>query len=179
MLVSSAAYAQTSTEDYTYDALGRLITVVTTGGSNNAETQSICYDDAGNRTDYVANTSAGATTCGGAPPPPPPPPPPSNNPPTTVQDFASGACSTTLTVNLTANDSDPESNYPLVLTGITKNAGAASASVVSSSSVSVTFGPIFDASNFTYTVEDSLGASSTGTLNLLTNSCGGGGPPPF
>lgn len=57
------ASAQSSTETYTYDSLGRLVSVVTTGGQNNAETQSICYDSAGNRTDYRANASGGTSVC--------------------------------------------------------------------------------------------------------------------
>ncbi|MEM6411028.1 MAG: hypothetical protein AAF683_05790 [Pseudomonadota bacterium] len=69
---STALSAQPSTETYTYDALGRLVKVVTTGGSNNTQTRSICYDKAGNRTEYVANKSNGSTVC--TPPPPPPPP---------------------------------------------------------------------------------------------------------
>lgn len=171
----SATSAQSSTETYTYDALGRLVKVVTSGGSNNSETQSICYDAAGNRTDYVANTSAGATVCGGSPTPTPPPP---NNPPTTGDDSASGACLTSLVVNLTQNDDDPEDNYPLTLTAITQTDGSASATIASASSVNVTFGPALDISTFDYIVQDSLGASSTGELAVLTLSCGGGDPPP-
>lgn len=60
---ASLASAQSSTESYTYDELGRLVTVVTSGGQNNTETQSICYDAAGNRTEYRANASNGATLC--------------------------------------------------------------------------------------------------------------------
>ena len=71
----SISYAQSSTETYTYDSLGRLVKVVTANGSNNGETDSICYDDAGNRTQYVSNTSAGSTVCSGSGSPPPPPPP--------------------------------------------------------------------------------------------------------
>lgn len=63
MSCAITASAQSSTEAYTYDAHGRLITVVTTGGQNNGETQSICYDLAGNRTEYVANSSSGSSLC--------------------------------------------------------------------------------------------------------------------
>lgn len=74
--------AQSSTETYTYDPLGRLIVVETSGGQNDDETHSICYDDAGNRTEYKSTSDGSASTCtgggsgGGTPPPPPPPPPP-------------------------------------------------------------------------------------------------------
>jgi len=78
LVSSSTTDAQTSTETYTYDALGRLVKVKTTGGQNNNETDSICYDDAGNRTTYQSTNNGGAAACvndgsGGAPPPPPPP----------------------------------------------------------------------------------------------------------
>ena len=182
LVAAYSAQAQQSTETYSYDALGRLISVETAGGQNNNETHSICYDDAGNRTQYKSDASGTPVTCAGGgtpPPPPPPPPPPSNNPPNTTNDSASGACSTTVSINLTANDTDPEGNYPLVLQSIVKTSGGASAIKISNSSVSATFGPAFDASSFTYTVADSLGATSTGQLNLFTSSCGGGGPPPL
>ena len=80
-------------------------------------------------------------------------------------------------VNLTANDSDPEGNYPLALTAISAGSGgAATATIASESSVTVTFGPSGDSTNFTYTVADSLGVTSTGQLTAFTDSCGGGGP---
>lgn len=182
--LAAIAQAQSSTEEYTYDALGRLKTVVTTGGQSDSETQSICYDKADNRTQYLANESAGATECTitgssspqppGSSDPPPPPPPPGNNPPIATGDSASGQCSTSATVNLTANDTDPESNYPLNLISIVKTAGSASATESSASTITVTFGASGDASSFTYTVADSLGATSTGTFTANTTSCGGG-----
>lgn len=84
----------------------------------------------------------------------------------------------TMTVNLTANDSDPESNYPLALTAVSAGTGFGGASIVSNSSVSVDFGPSGDISVVTYTVADSLGATSTGQLTITTSSCGGGGFEP-
>lgn len=48
--------------------------------------------------------------------------------------------------------------------------------VVSGTFVEVIFGPDFDISQFTYTVRDSLGATSAGTLTVITISCGGGFP---
>lgn len=181
------AYAQSSTETYEYDSLGRLVKVVTEGGQNDAETQSICYDEADNRTQYLANTSDGVVECsqgsGGTPTPsptptPPPPPPPGNNPPDTTDDFVSGTCSSTGFTNLIANDSDPENNTPLVLTNIVKNSGGSDVAIISGGLVEVFFASSAgDFSHFTYTVEDSLGASSTGELNVATSTCGGGGLP--
>lgn len=63
MTCATMGSAQTSTEVYTYDALGRLVRVVTAGGQNNAETQSICYDPAGNRTEYRSSASNGSSLC--------------------------------------------------------------------------------------------------------------------
>ncbi|MEP3050460.1 MAG: hypothetical protein ABJP48_09655 [Erythrobacter sp.] len=182
LFAACSAQAQSSTEAYTYDALGRLIKVETSGGQNDDETRAICYDDAGNRTDYEAVTGSTTLSCsaGSAPPPPPPPPPPSppppppsNNPPQTGADGVSGACSTGVTVNLTANDTDPEANYPLVLIDITRTNGTASASISSQSSVSVDFAATTDFAEFTYTVADSLGATATGQLTVST-TCGDG-----
>lgn len=62
------------TTTYTYDALGRLVGVSTTGDVNNGLSTTVAYDPAGNRTSY-------STGVGGAPPPPPPAPPPPAPPP--------------------------------------------------------------------------------------------------
>jgi YD repeat-containing protein len=176
----AAAAQQQSTEAYQYDALGRVISAKTGGGTNNDETHSICYDAAGNRVKYKTTTNGTAATCasqgtqGGAPTPSPSPSPsptPSNSPPATAPDTANMACDAVATVNLTANDTDPESNYPLALTAI-NGGGTASATIVSASSVSVDAGPVNGTSSFTYTVADSLGVSSTGTLTVNTTGCG-------
>jgi hypothetical protein len=197
MTCAALVSAQTSTETYTYDPLGRLVKVVTVGGANNGQTQSICYDKADNRTQYVANTSAGATECGGAPAPTPTPtptpsptpsptptptPPPSNSPPITSPDeLSANGCTGTFFVNLTANDTDPEGNYPLALTNITRSSGSATAAIIFGSTVQVTLSGVeLDVSNFVYTVRDSLGATATGTLTVSASMCSGfgGGPSP-
>lgn len=80
--------------------------------------------------------------------------------------------------NLTANDTDPEGHYPLTLTNIVKNQGGASATIMTGSLVEVIFAfSAGDFSLFTYTVQDSQGASATGQLSVSTTSCGGGGLP--
>lgn len=283
--VQAEAQQTSSTEEYTYDSLGRLITVDTTGGQNDDEVHSVCYDSSGNRVEYTATSDGTTATCvndGSSGSPPPPPPPASaefaindasasegnsvlfsvartgitsaahsvdwslqaqsatagvdyttasgtltfqpgetslpvsvqtltdtlvefteyfhanlsnptngaslmddqgigyivnNGAPQTTPDSASGPCYETLPADLTANDTDPESNYPLTLTAIVKNSGLAGATIVSASSVSVDYAGSGDVSDFTYTVEDSLGNSATGSLSVSTSSCGGGGPP--
>jgi len=58
LLVASAAIA-TETITYTYDSLGRLVTVASDGTVNDNQTAEIDYDATGNRTNYTA--SGGAT----------------------------------------------------------------------------------------------------------------------
>ena len=81
-------------------------------------------------------------------------------------------------MNLTANDTDPENNIPLVLLSVTRTSGFASASVTSASSVYVTTGAR-GTSVFSYSVRDSLGASATGQLTVTSTGtlsfCNGGG----
>lgn len=78
----------------------------------------------------------------------------------------------TATVNLTANDFDAE-DEPVkpVLLSIVKTSGRGSASKVSASSVSVSFALSGGSGVFTYTIEDSGGATDTGTLYVTTNEC--------
>ena len=84
----------------------------------------------------------------------------SNLPPVANADTTSFECSVYQTVNLVANDTDPENNVPLHLVSIT---GPGSATVTSTTSVTIgehstgTF-------TFSYVVSDSLGATSTGQL---------------
>jgi YD repeat-containing protein len=192
MLPNGAASAQQSTEsteNYKYDVLGRLVAVETAGGQNDEEVHSLCYDAAGNRVEFKATSdgteaacvsqgTAGGGSGGGGGEDPPPPPPPGNNPPVTQNDFVSGACFLTMPVNLTANDDDPEGNEPLTLTAVTPGSGYGGAGIVSNSSVIVDFGPSGDVSIVTYTVADSLGATSSGQLTISTSTCSGGGSEP-
>ena len=183
LAATGAVVAQSSTKTYEYDSLGRLVEARTAGGANNNEAHEICYDAAGNRIRFRATNDGSSITCPtGSTPSPSPSPTPTptptgggNSPPTTVNDYTSGPCLWSLTVNLTANDSDPEGNTPLVLQSITKNLGQSSATKVSNSSVRVDFGSSLGLTTFTYTVADSLGATSTGTLTAEVTSCGGGG----
>jgi YD repeat-containing protein len=184
LAATGAVVAQSSTKTYEYDALGRLVEARTSGGANNNEAHEICYDAAGNRIRFRATNDGSSITCPtGSTPTPSPTPTPTptgggNSPPTTVNDSVSGPCLWSLTVNLTANDSDPEGNTPLVLQSITKNIGQSSAMVVSNSSVQVDFGPSPGLTSFTYTVADSLGATSTGILYAEAMNCSGGGLDP-
>ena len=183
--------AQSQTETHSYDELGRLIVTTTSGGLNNGDTRSYCFDEEGNRQE-LKFTSNGTTANCVAPTPQTPPPPnsgssaptptptPTNTPPVAVNNSVSGLCWNVTTVNLTANDSDAE-DAPAkpVLVSISNGAGGqASATIASSSSVYVDFGPLWDITTFTYTVQDSDGAQDSATLSVATSSCGNGGMPP-
>lgn len=196
MTCAMVASAQSSTEAYTYDPLGRLVKVVTTGGQNNTETQSICYDAAGNRTEYRSNQSSGAEVCtlpsSPAPSPTPTPTPiPSPSPtptptptptpgataPVAIEDFVSGECFTTILTNVTANDIVDPSRTPLTVVAITKVGGQASVAVYSGGLVGVEFGPSGDFSLFNYTIRDASNATGSGTINVSTDQCNGVIPP--
>ncbi|MFA5970661.1 MAG: Ig-like domain-containing protein [Sphingomonas sp.] len=169
VLAAVGANAQSSTETYSYDALGRLISVVTTGGQNNAETHSICYDDAGNRTQYVSDSLGAPASCAGGSPPPPP----SNSPPVTQSDWASVFCLSTGSINLTANDSDPDGDS-LTLIAITRTSGGfADANIVSASTVNLIGDSEDGTTEFTYTVGDGRGGTATGQLSVDTFMCSG------
>lgn len=88
----------------------------------------------------------------------------SNQPPVANPNSLSIYVCQEVTINLTANDTDPEGNYPLTVTAVDSSPYA---SVWISSASSVTFeGHTAGGGTLTYTVEDSLGASSTGLISL-------------
>jgi hypothetical protein len=86
-----------------------------------------------------------------------------------ISDSLSLVRCTTATKNLTANDTDPEGHYPLVVLSAVSN-GKGTASVVSASEVSFTSSGSTGGTTVTYTVRDNLGASSSGTLNVNITS---------
>ncbi len=86
-----------------------------------------------------------------------------NLPPVTNADTTSFNCSVYQTVNLVANDTDPENNLPLTLVSINNYGGLVSAEV--SSTTSATIGVTSPGTyHFTYVVSDSLGATASGNL---------------
>lgn len=154
------------TTTYTYDPLGRLVAISTTGGPNNGLSIGTGYDPAGNRTTYTAGTGAPPPS---PPPPPPPPPPPSNQPPVTAPDSLSVPQCGSGTRNVLANDSDPEGHYPLALVSVTQGTKGA-ASIINSTTIEYQANFATGPDTVTYTVQDSLGATSTGTLNISITS---------
>ena len=162
-LAGRAAAAEGKT--YTYDALGRLVAVQHSGAATNGRADSLCYDPAGNRLRYASSGAGSLANCAAAPPPsplpgsPPPPPPAGNQPPVANLDTLTAPKCVQRTVNVIQNDTDPEGNVPLTLTGVSGDAW-----VASSTSVGLVTPDTNGTYSFQYTVADSLGATSTGTL---------------
>ena len=159
LLTPGTAGQAGETRTYTYDARGRLVAVDVNGGPADGQSAAYAYDDAGNRTNVTATGGAS---------PPTPTPTPTNSPPTAVADVVSVLCGATTTANLVANDSDPENNTPLSLVSIVLSGGSgfSGASIASSTSVSIHGDFEHSTTIYTYTVQDSLGATSTGTLTI-------------
>jgi hypothetical protein len=170
-LMNGAADAA-ETVSYTYDALGRLTNTAISGGPNNTIGTATCFDPAGNRTRYTVG--AGVTSCGtGTPAPSPTPTPtptptPANSPPVAVNDSGSGTCGQTKTINVLANDYDPDGHTPLSLVSVTPG-GNTDAQIASSTSLYVT-GYAVGTEYIYYVVKDSLGATATGRLTYTTTN---------
>ena len=147
---------------YSYDARGRLIKVIRSGSaqSNSNVTTDYTHDKANNRKQFVTINSPNS------PGTPPPPPPPSNQPPVANPDNAGSmqVCKTKNVV-VTANDTDPEGNVPLVVTAASGN-GAMEASVFNATTIQLISSSVTGSQSANYTVRDSLGASSTGTVTV-------------
>ena len=162
-LVAAGSPARASeTVTYNYDALGRLVAAQHVGSVNNGQAQSLCYDAAGNRTQYRSSAAGTLADCSAPPPSPPPSPPPGNQPPVANANSLSAPKCVQRTINVTANDTDPEGNYPLVLTAVDQPW----AWVQSSTTVGMTTPDTNGNYVITYTVADSLGASANGTLTV-------------
>lgn len=158
MLLATAGHAAAAgaseTVTYSYDALGRLVAVQHSGTVNNGQAQSLCYDAAGNRRTYQSSAAGNLADCT--------PPPPPNQPPVANPNSISAPKCVARSVNVTANDTDPEGNYPLVLTGVDQSW----AYVESSTTVGMTTPDTNGNYVITYTVADSLGATSNGSLTV-------------
>jgi YD repeat-containing protein len=184
---------------YVYDDLGRLIVTRTSGGVRDGQEAGTSFDPAGNRTNYRVSGVGGVSPPPpptpaptppppppvptpsppppAPPPPPPPPPPPANNPPVTAADTLTVDRCGYGEVNVTANDSDPDGNVPLVvIDAVNANPAAFKGmpSVVSGSVVGFQAreNGATGATAVTYTVRDSLGATATGTINITIRTTG-------
>lgn len=161
------------TQKYAYDALGRLIAVQYSGSINNGQAHSLCYDPAGNRVQYKSSSLGSLASCGGSTPTPSPTPTPTNNPPTTKSDYLNLPEWSPGSVDVVINDSDPDGDYPLKITAISDTSGYA---YVANSTTIGWNGSIAGTYYVTYTIQDSRGATATGTLTVTvswSDPCGG------
>lgn len=94
-----------------------------------------------------------------------PPPPAPNQPPTAVPDSVSVMACYPTQIPVLANDSDPEGNIPLSVLAVTQGTKG-TASVGVRGRVAYTPGNQTGTDVLTYTVGDSLGATSTATLTI-------------
>ncbi len=140
VLSSPAFPAETRT--YTYDALGRLMATSSTGTVNNGISNSIAYDPAGNRTSYAVT---GAAASGMANP-----------------DLMIATRCVPPSVDVAANDTDPEANYPLTLTAVSQPW----ATVETSTTVGMTTPDVNGVYQIGYTIADTLGATANGALTV-------------
>lgn len=183
-LASGAAALADETQTYTYDDLGRLVAVTYTGTVNNGNKHSMCFDSADNRTRYRSDPNGAGADCpppvpvptpapSPSPTPPPPPPPPAPNiPPVANADSMSAKKCEVATKDLTANDTDADGDYPLAVTSVgTTSLG--DLAILSGGTVSFTAYGTTGTAAVSYTVTDSRGASSSGSLQVtVTNGTG-------
>ncbi len=93
-----------------------------------------------------------------------------NSPPNAVDDFADTVQNTAVTINVLANDSDPESQ-PLTLVA---NTQPANGGVSCQPDGNCTYTPnsgFTGVDSFTYTVQDSVGATSNATVAINVSGC--------
>lgn len=155
-VLAAGAAAASETVTYTYDPLGRLIAVQHMGAVNDGRADSLCYDPAGNRALYKSSAAGALADCATAPAPP------ANQPPVAAPDFLTAPKCQQRTVDVIANDSDPEGDAPLTLASVTSDwarLGAGGVVLITTPDTNGNY-PI------AYTVTDSLGASAGGILTL-------------
>jgi hypothetical protein len=161
ILTAAAAAVASETITYSYDARGRLVKVQRSGSVNNEVTVNYSYDKADNRTN-VNVVSPNAPPPGS---PTDPPAPPSNMPPTPVSDAGSQGRCTTGTYEVTANDTDPDGDYPLSLVSVS----GAGFSILSGTTLQFMSAANSGARVGTYTVQDSRGATASATLTITVS----------
>ena len=101
-----------------------------------------------------------------------------NNPPVAVDDALTTQQDTPGSVNVLANDSDPDAGDTLTVSGSTAGAHG-TVSCTAAGSCTYTPGAGYTGPDaFTYTVSDGEGGTDTGTVNVTVSPAGGGNNPP-
>jgi hypothetical protein len=169
LLGGNLAFAQEATT-YTYDPLGRLSGSSISGGPNTGVQTATCFDNAGNRSRYQTGSS-GLQSCPtptpssepGAPTPSPTPP----AAPNVVAYSGTGVCNAAVTFNIVQNDTDPGGFYPITVVSV-GDAGSVTASVASSTSITVTGFRAIGTQTIPYVVANSKGATAAGLFTYTT-----------
>jgi hypothetical protein len=156
LAAATAAHAA-ETIDYSYDPLGRLTQASRWQPGGDGARLGFQYDPAGNRARQTVSLDAAAPST-----PPPPPSAPNLAPVTQDDQLATGSCALQSSVNVVANDHDPDGD-PLTVTSVSgATLGTAS---VSSSGMSIVYNPNSAGTDtVTYTIADGKGGSATGRL---------------
>jgi hypothetical protein len=162
--LACAAHAA-ETQTFVYDSKGRLVSVSRSGSINNGATAVYSHDQAHNRTAVIVDGT-------------PPPPTPTNQPPVANADNAGSMQQCAIrAVNVIANDTDPENNIPLAVTGAFDGANIYATTIPgNATSIQIESTAVAGVQTVQYQVSDSLGASSIGTvtINVINGSgCGG------
>jgi len=162
---SIPASAQETTT-YQYDSQGRLAGSSISGGPNAGIVTATCFDPAGNRVRYTTGGGtppgcSGSTPAPSPAPTPTPTPTPGNSPPVAIADSKSLICFSDTTLNVLANDYDPDGNTPLSLVSVS----ASNVSILSATTVQIVADWPGNFS-FSYVVADALGATATGTVSV-------------
>ncbi|MBB5986662.1 hypothetical protein HNP60_002636 [Sphingobium sp. B1D3A] len=163
LCVSSGFSAETQT--FSYDALGRLASAQSSGTVNNGQVRSTCFDAAGNRTVYKSDSGGALANCSAGP---------VNQPPVANPDSTTIARCAIVSLNVTANDTDPEGHLPLAVQSVAGGSGL-SLSIISASTIMVESLGSSGVKTFTYVIADSLGATATGNVTITVsnvNYCG-------
>lgn len=75
----------------------------------------------------------------------------------------------TASKNVTANDTDPDGDYPLTVTAV-QTSTIADVSIADPNTIAVTGYGTVGSQAITYTIKDSRGATASGTLNIIVQS---------
>jgi hypothetical protein len=100
----------------------------------------------------------------------------SNNPPVAVGDSATTPSGTPVTLNVLANDSDPD-NDPLTVSGATAPAHGAAAVNADNTITYTPAAGYTGPDSFTYTIGDGRGGTASGAVSITVTSPGEFGPP--
>ena len=185
-----------SAECYTYDDLGRLITVVyDNDGANgdNAKRQynldkhgnrktvedaivggGVCAQPSGSTTlgaSGAADVDYGASANAGAEPL-------SNVPPIANDDIIAVEVNASITVTPLDDDTDANSADGLVLTGFVNNNASLISVSQSGNSIFVTAGSSAGTATITYTISDGKGGTDIGLITVTVTASGGAGSDP-